>query len=92
VREEFCIIFARYRRSSISPFLLPTELPVDTFVHAEVAGNSGQIKNVDGLVSILYAFPVLYSLRFSSVEFVESSSAVYFKKNSQSPPLTLRAS
>jgi len=48
-----------------------------------------RIENVDGVVFVLYAFLVLYSSSFSFMEFVESSSAVFFKTNSQSPLLTV---
>jgi len=48
-----------------------------------------RIENVDGVVFVLYAFLVLYSSRFCFMEFVESSSAVFFKTNSRPPLLTV---
>ena len=45
-------------------------------------------EDVDGVVFVLYGFLVLCSSSFSFMEFVQSSSAVFFKAISQPPSLT----
>jgi len=48
-----------------------------------------EMKGFDGLLSFLYGFLVLCSSSFSFVEFVQSSSAVFFETISQLPSLTV---
>jgi len=48
-----------------------------------------EMKDFDGLLSFLYGFLVLCSSSFSFVEFVQSSSVVFFETISQLPSLTV---
>jgi len=84
------ILNSRYRRSSVSFFV--ADRITGRYLCAYGSGRRwivSRIENVDGVVFVLYGFLVLCSSSFCFMEFVESSSAVFFKTNSRPPLLTV---